>query len=116
MRQILAWTSNEIHRRKIKQSRNERIGLLLGLTEFKILGGKSLEVHGVQYFNQWLELPDEITDWLTQEQTVLLAKTEDLSNDRSYRPITCLNTCYKIFTGMIGNFMKEHAERNNIWE
>ena len=66
-------------------------------------------------FNQWLELPDEVPDWLTQKRTVLLPKTEDLSNERNYRPITCLNTCYKVFTGMIGNYMKEHAERNNIW-
>ena len=67
-------------------------------------------------FNQSLELPDEIPDWLTHGRTVLLPKTEDLSNERNYHPITCLNTCCKIFTGMIGNYMKEHAERNNIWD
>ena len=55
-------------------------------------------------------------DWLTEGRTVLLPKTEDSSNERNYRPITCLNTCYKIFTGMIGNFMKEYAERNKIWD
>ena len=54
-------------------------------------------------FNQWLELPDKIPDWLTQGQTVLLPKTDGLSNEKNYRPITCLITCYKIFTGMIGN-------------
>ena len=53
---------------------------------------------------------------MTEGRTVLLPKTEDLSNERNYRPITCLNTCYKIFPGMIGNFMKEHAERNKIWD
>ena len=30
-------------------------------------------------FNQWLEQPDEIPDWLTQGRTVLLPKTEYLS-------------------------------------
>ena len=65
-------------------------------------------------FNQWIEGPDEIPDWLTQGRTILLSKTEDLSNERNYRPITCLNTCYKIFTGMIGNCIKEDEERNNI--
>ena len=54
-------------------------------------------------FNQWLELPDEIPDWLTHGRTVLLPKTEDLSNEGNYCLITCLNTCYRIFTGMIGN-------------
>ena len=67
-------------------------------------------------FNQWLEQPDEMPDWLPQGRTVLLPKTEDISNERKYRPITCLNTCYKIFKGMTGNYMKDHAERNNIWD
>ena len=67
-------------------------------------------------FNQWLELPDEIPDWLAQGRIVLLPKTEDLNNEGNYHPITCLSTCYKIFTWMIGNYMKEHAERTNIWD
>ena len=65
-------------------------------------------------FNHWSELPNEIPDWQTQGRTVLLPKTEYLSNEGNYRPINCLNTRYKIFTGMIGNYMKDHAERNNI--
>ena len=64
----------------------------------------------IRCFTRWREQPEVIPDWLTQGRTVLLPKTEDLSNERNYRPITCLNTCYKIFTGMIGKFMKEHAE------
>ena len=67
-------------------------------------------------FNLWIEQPDEIPEWMTLGRTVLLPKTEDLSNEKNYRPITCLNTFYKIFTGMIKNCMKEHAERNDIWD
>ena len=59
---------------------------------------------------------DEILERLTQGRTVLLPKTEDLSNERNYHIIACLNTCYKIFAGIIGNYMKDHAERNNIWD
>ena len=70
----------------------------------------------IRCFTRWREQPEVIPDWLTQGRTVLLPKTEDLSSERNYRPITCLNTCYKIFTGMIGKYMKEHAERNNIWD
>ena len=66
----------------------------------------------VKSYNKWIDQPDSIPDWITQGRTVLLPKTESLSNERDYRPITCLNTCYKIFTGM----MKEHADRNNIWD
>ena len=70
----------------------------------------------IRCFTRWREQPEVIPDWLTQGRTVLLPKTEDLSNERNYRPITCLNTCYKIFTGMIGKYMKEHAQRNKIWD
>ena len=54
--------------------------------------------------------------WLTQGRTVLLPKTEDVSNKENYHPITYLNTIYKIFIGMIRSYMKNHAERNNIWD
>ena len=38
------------------------------------------------------------------------------SDEKEYRAITCLNTCYKIFTGNVGSYMKEHTERNSIWD
>ena len=63
-----------------------------------------------------MEEPNEIPDWTTQGRTVLLPKTEDLSNETNYPAITRLNTCYNVFTGTIGKYMKEHAERNNEWD
>mgnify|MGYP001794280516 CR=1 FL=1 len=45
-------------------------------------------------------------------RTALVPKSEDLNDEKEYRPLTCLNTCYKIF---VGSYMKEHAERNNLW-
>ena len=47
---------------------------------------------------------------------MLTPKTEDLDNERNYRPKTCPNTCYKIFTGMVGVYMKEHADRSDLWD
>ena len=67
-------------------------------------------------FKKWMEQPEEIPTLLTQGRTVLLPKTEDVSNEKNYRPITCLNTVCKIFTGMIRSYMKNHAYRNNIWD
>ena len=52
----------------------------------------------------WVEQLDETPEWLTQGRTVLLPKTEELSNEKNYHPITCLN------------YMKDHAERNDIWD
>ena len=56
-----------------------------------------------------------LPDWLTQGRTVL-PKTEYLSNERNYHPITSLNNCYKVFTDIICNYIKEYTERNNIWD
>ena len=86
---------------------------------YRTSGGKSSKgtwKSSVKCYNKWIDQPDSIPDWITQERTVLLPKTESLSNERDYWPITCLNTRYKIFTGMVGRYMKEHADRNNIWD
>ena len=40
---------------------------------------------------------------------MLLPGIEELGNEGNYCPVTSLNTCYKLFTGMIGNYMQEHA-------
>ena len=49
-------------------------------------------------------------------RTVQIPKTKDLSNEQKYHPITCLNTSYKIMTGLIGKYMRKHALENNIWD
>ena len=53
--------------------------------------------------------------WLTG-RTVQIPKTKDISNEQKYRPITCLNTSYKIMTGLIGKYVRKHALENNIWD
>ena len=61
--------------------------------------------------------PEEnIEDWFPIGRTVLLSKTSNLSKEDEYRPITCLNTCYKILTGVIANHMKNHTEANGMWD
>ena len=35
-----------------------------------------------------------IPEWWPTGTTVLLAKTKDLSDEKNYRPLTCLNTSY----------------------
>ena len=57
-----------------------------------------------------------IPDWFPAGRTVMLPKTDVLSNVKERRPITCLNTSYKIYTGIIGKYMREHACNNGIWD
>ena len=56
--------------------------------------------------SSWITNPQWIPGWLTLGRTILLPKTEDLSHEKDYRPVTCLNTCYKIYSGMIGKQRK----------
>ena len=54
--------------------------------------------------------------WWPMERMVLLPKTKNLEDEKNYRPITCLNTSYKIMTGVITKYMREHTIENEIWD
>ena len=54
--------------------------------------------------------------WWPSGRTILLPKTKDLSDEKKYRPITCLNTAYKLLTGLIGKYIREHGIVNDIWD
>ena len=57
-----------------------------------------------------------IPEWWLKGRTVLIPKTKSLSDEKNYRPITCLNTSYKILTGIIANYMRKHTVVNEIWD
>ena len=57
-----------------------------------------------------------IPSWWANGRTVLLPKTRMLDDEKNYRPITCLNTSYKIMTGLVAKYMREHTKRNGIWD
>ena len=62
------------------------------------------------------EDPNSTPEWFPIGRTVLLPKTGRRDLVSEYRPITCLNTVYKIYTGIIAKYMKDHAIENNIWD
>ena len=70
----------------------------------------------IKIFKGFIEDPKNMKEWFTIGMTILLPKTLALDDVADYRPITCLNTLYKIFTGLIAEHMKEHAEENNLWD
>ena len=53
-----------------------------------------------------------IPEWWPSGRTVLLPKTKNLGDEKNYRPIKCLNTSYKILTGLVAKHMREHAVVN----
>ena len=109
-------TDNEKLKKTVKKRKNWSAPGIDGIQNYwwKKLTGTWKGV--TNCFQKWMEQPEEIPKWLTEGRTVLLSKTEDVSSEKNYRPITCLNTVYKIFTGQIGSYMKDHADRNNIWD
>ena len=54
--------------------------------------------------------------WWPSGRTALLPKTKDLTDEKNYRLIMCLNTSYKLLTGLVGKYMREHTMENNIWD
>ena len=62
--------------------------------------------------NCWIDRPELIPTWITHGRTVLIPKSEELSDEKNYLLITCSNTSYKIFTGLLDKHMKDHADRN----
>ena len=54
--------------------------------------------------------------WWPTGRMVLLPKTKNLEDEKNYRPITCLNTSYKIMTGVLAKYMREHTMENEIWD
>ena len=54
--------------------------------------------------------------WWPSGRTVLLPKTKNLSKENNNCPITCLNTSYKILTGLVAKYMREHTAVIEIWD
>ena len=53
-------------------------------------------------------------EWWPSGRTALLPKTKNLGDKKNYHPITCLNTSYKILTGLVAEHMREHTVVNEI--
>jgi hypothetical protein len=70
----------------------------------------------VQYITQMMTRQLEIPVWLGEGRTVLIPKTNDLSKVEKYRPITCLNTLYKLLTCVLSEDIQDHLMKNKIWD
>ena len=55
-----------------------------------------------------------LPDWLTLAKTILLPKNGHTQAAKNYRPITCLNLTYKLYTSCLNNFLEHHCRINNI--
>ena len=65
-------------------------------------------------YNRIINGREEIPQWLTTGETVLIPKSEETQRPEKYRPITCLPTLYKVFTGVLAKRIQGHLDNNNI--
>ena len=56
----------------------------------------------------------EIPDWLAISRTILQPKNTNTHMAKNYRPIACLNIMYKLYTGIINQFINEHCSSKSI--
>lgn len=53
---------------------------------------------------------EQMPAWMVRGRTVLIPKEGCTGCPEQYRPITCLNTAYKIYTGTLAEMLLEHVE------
>lgn len=65
------------------------------------------------YLTQWctktIEENSYVPAWLCRGKVFLLPKEGDRADPGNYRPITCLNTCYKILTSAVAEGVKHQV-------
>ena len=87
-----------------------------GVQNFWLKRIKVLWAKEVEYVNDILEERTIVPKWMGGGRTVLLPKTNDISQVDKYRPITCLNTLYKMVTAVIADDIQEHLISNKLWD
>ena len=70
--------------------------------------------HLISQFSDTFENNKSFPQWLVRGKTILLPKHNDTKLPKNYRPIACLNITYKIFNGMLNQFLVDHCTANNI--
>jgi len=63
----------------------------------------------------WMEVnAPEIPAWFVRGRTVLIPKEGCQGRPEQYRPITCLNTSYKLLTAVLTEVLYEHVQLYDI--
>ena len=68
----------------------------------------------VNIINNIIDNPSETPRFLSQAITYLKPKSAETLNPKNYRPITCLNTIYKILSSIVTQKVTQHIETENV--
>lgn len=76
----------------------------------------ALHQHYKNCFNRLLKEKEAPPSWLLEGDTSLIPKNNETQLPNKYRPICCLSTTYKLFTGLIAENIYEHLSSGNYLE
>lgn len=65
-------------------------------------------------FNHLMHDDGTIPPWLAEGKTHLVPKNNDTEDPKNFRPITCLNTVYKLLTSIISVKIAQYIDTNNL--
>ena len=103
-------------KREIKKRKNWSSPGVDGIQNFWWKKFPSIHENLVGTMRKWCIRPEEMLNIIPVGKTFLIPKTNRLDLPSEYRPITCLNTIYKVFTGLIAGYLKDHLMTNEIWD
>ena len=102
--------------RKLKQYGNFKTPGIDKIPNFWLKKFDSLHPHLATSFSNLVSSQEELPEWLTQGNTSLLPKSPETQRANKYRPICCLNTTYKLLTGIIVDDIYEYFDKSDFLE
>jgi hypothetical protein len=101
--------------RVISKAHNWKAPGLDNIHNFWLKSFKFVHGHLAKFFNRIVEDPNCAPEYFARGQTYMLPKDlADTRNPAKYRPITCLNTSYKLLTGILADRIYAHLDRYGI--
>ena len=76
----------------------------------------ALHHHYSDCFARILSGEEATPSWLLRGDTSLIPKSNETQQPKKYRPICCLNTTYKLFTGLVADSIYEHLSSGTYLE
>lgn len=100
--------------RVISRAHNWKSPGIDNIHNFWLKSLKHTHKYFAKFFNDFINDPECMPEYLTRGRTFMLPKDNDTKNPAKYRPITCLNTTYKLLTGILTDRLYAHLTRNGI--
>ena len=72
---------------------------------------KSLHKNMAEAYSEIIKDPKQTPDWLVEGATNLLPKRKETWIPKTYRPIACLPTTFKVLTSAITNRLYSHLKK-----